>query len=254
MEIRVKRLFRLTAMSRSTVWLVALWGMAAHAQSFDAASLTPLQSSVGPLHFTFLPNRLDVKNLSLGYLIERAYDVPDFALSGPEAVLRHHFDLLATSGAPASHAEMLVMLQNLLRERFHLATHWETRSEAAYRLVVLAGGPKMKTSEVGYAAPNSPLRDGSSMQLNGPMSMRQFSERLTGFLHKPVIDATGLDGYFTIALTFAPDDFDATKDASLPMPILPKAIEEQLGLKLVSGKEAIRCLIVDHADAVPTQN
>jgi hypothetical protein len=215
--------------------------MAAHAQSFDAASLTPLQSSVGPLHFTFLPNRLDVKNLSLGYLIERAYDVPDFALSGPEAVLRHHFDLLATSGAPASHAEMLVMLQNLLRERFHLATHWETRSEAAYRLV-------------GYAAPNSPLRDGSSMQLNGPMSMRQLSERLTGFLHKPVIDATGLDGYFTIALTFAPDDFDATKDASLPMPILPKAIEEQLGLKLVSGKEAIRCLIVDHADAVPTQN
>jgi uncharacterized protein (TIGR03435 family) len=133
---------------------------------------------------------------------------------------------------------MLVMLQNLLRERFHLATHWETRSEAAYRLVVLAGGPKMKTSEVGYAAPNSPLRDGSSMQLNGPMSMRQLSERLTGFLHKPVIDATGLDGYFTIALTFAPDDFDATKDASLPMPILPKAIEEQLGLKLVSGKEA----------------
>jgi uncharacterized protein (TIGR03435 family) len=37
-------------------------------------------------------------------------------------------------------------------------------------------------------------------------------------------------------------------------PLLTKAVEEQLGLKLVSGKEAIKVLIVDHADAVPVAN
>jgi uncharacterized protein (TIGR03435 family) len=224
------------------------------AQSFEAASIQPRENQVGPFHFTFLPNRLDGLNLSLGYLIQQAFDVPDFLLSGPDAILRRHFDILATSGAPAARDTMLAMLRNLLAERFHLQTHWETRSEAAYRMVVLPGGPKMKSAEVGYAGANSPLRDGNAIQLNGPMSMRQLAERLHSFLHKPVVDATTLDGYYTIRLTFAADDFDAAKDLSLPQAPLPQALEEQLGLKLIAGKEPMRYLAVDHADAVPTGN
>ena len=42
------------------------------------------------------------------------------------------------------------MLQRLLIERFHLATHWETRTEPVYRLVVLPGGPKMAVADEGY--------------------------------------------------------------------------------------------------------
>lgn len=221
--------------------------------SFEAASVKPLKEPFGPNHFTVLPNRLDVKNLSLGYLIEQAYDLPDFRISGPGEVLRHTFDIMATSGAPVSGVEMRVLLRNLLIERFHLATHWEERTEAVFRLVVLPGGPKMKKADFGYPMANSPLLDGNSLQLNGPMSMRQLSERMTRYAGKPVLDETGLEGYFTIALTFAPDDFDATKEGVIP-PLLPKAVEEQLGLKLVSAKEPVKTLVIDHADTVPVEN
>ena len=234
--------------------LAAMAAAAVQAQSFEAASIQPLKQADSPFHFTVLPNRLDVKNLSLAYLIMQAFDVPDYQVSGPEQALSHRFDLLATSGAQTTRAEIMTMLRNLLVERFHLQTHWEERTLPAYRMVVMPGRPLMKVSAVGYAAANSPMRDGAVTQFFGPMSMRQLAEMLTRALHKPVVDATSLDGYYTIDLKFAGDDYDATKDTGPPLATLPKAVEEQLGLKLVPGKESIKYLIVDHADAVPTEN
>jgi uncharacterized protein (TIGR03435 family) len=221
--------------------------------SFEAASVKPLKDPVGPKHFTVLPNRLDVKNMNLKFLIEDAYDIPDFQLSAQDIAISRHFDVLATTGTPVSRADMRVMLQNLLTERFHLATHWESRTEAIYRLVALPGRPKMKLAAEGYARPNSPTVDGGAVQLNGPMSMRQLAERLTSFAGKPVLDATGVEGYFIIKLTIASTDIIAS-DTPTNAPLLANALQEQLGLKLVSAKEAVKILVVDHADAVPTEN
>ena len=86
------------------------------------------------------------------------------------------------------------------------------------------------------------------------MSMRQLGERMTRYAGKPVLDATNLEGYFTIALTFAAEDEDATKDNAVMAPLLTKAVEEQLGLKLVSSKEPVKILVVDHADMKPVEN
>jgi uncharacterized protein (TIGR03435 family) len=100
--------------------------------------------------------------------------------------------------------------------------------------------------------PNSPTVDGGAFQLNGPMSMRQLAERLTSFAGKPVLDATGVEGYFVIKLTFASTDIDS--DTPTNAPLLANALQEQLGLKLVSVKEPVKILVVDHADAAPTPN
>lgn len=221
--------------------------------SFEAASIKPLRSSEGAFHYNVLPNRLDVKDMSLRFLIEEAWDLPDFELSVPDSVGYHHFDIAATSGAPVSRADMRIMLKNLLIERFHLATHWDTRTESIYRLEVLPAGPTMTTMAQGYAMPNSPManRDGS-MQLNGPMSMRQLTERMTPFAGRPIVDETRLDGYFKIVLNFTPENPTVQSDSSAPF--LLKAVQEQLGLKLVPAKEPIEILVVDHADDVPTAN
>jgi uncharacterized protein (TIGR03435 family) len=230
----------------------AMWG---RAQSFEAASIKPLKEPFGPFHYTVLPNRLDAKNLSLGVLISRAYDLADFQLSGPDWIYETSFDIVATSGAPVSPADMRAMLQNLLRERFHLEVHWVSRREAVFRLVVLPSGPTMKVSEQGYPAANSPMRDGGTTHLTGPMSMRQLAGRLTRFTGKTVVDETNLEGYFSIALAFASPDYDFANDkATLPAPPLNKAVEEQLGLKLVAVKEELKILIVDHVDRMPAEN
>jgi uncharacterized protein (TIGR03435 family) len=231
---------------------LAFGALAQPPASFEAASIKPLKISEGPFHFTVLPNRLDVKNLSLGYLIEQAYEVQAFRLSAPDSVFQHTYDVLATSGAPVSGAEMRVMLQSLLRERFHLATHWEDQTKSIYHLVTMPGGPKMKSVDQGYPLPNSPMIDGNTMHLGGPMSLRQLADSLARHAGKPVLDATGINGYFTIDLSFASDQVDPTKEVTAPT--LPKALEEQLGLKLVAVKEPVKMLIVDHADALPSEN
>ena len=224
-------------------------------QSFDVASIKPLKIPDGPFHFNVLPERLDVKNLSLRFLIEEAFDLPHFQVSGPDSLDSHSFDIVATTGGPVSRADMRTMLRNLLIERFHLATHWNTRTEALYRLEVLPGGPAMKVAAEGRALPNSPMMGGSdSWQLTGPMSMRQLAESLTHFAGKPVLDATNLEGYFKIALTFAREDLDAQVGSGPAAPFLNNAVQEQLGLKLVPEKQPVKILIVDHIDDVPVAN
>jgi uncharacterized protein (TIGR03435 family) len=222
--------------------------------SFEAASIKPLTSSYAEtFHFTILPNRLDVNNMSLKFLIEQAWDLPEFAVSGPDSLTTHHFDIMATSGAPVSRAVMQTMLRNLLIERFHLGIRVDSRIESLYRLEVLPGGPAMKTAAEGHALPIPPMRDGGSVRLNGPISMRQLADRLTHFAGKPVIDATNLEGYFQISLTFAPEDM-AVSGQGTAAPLLTKAVQEQLGLRLVPVKEPLKFLVVDHADDVPVAN
>jgi len=115
--------------------------------------------------------------MTLRFLIEDAFDLPAFQVSMPDSIGYHHFDIAATSGAPVSRADMRAMLKSLLVERFHLATHWETRTDSSYRLEVLPSGVRMTPLDNGYAMPNSPLNTGRGvMQLNGPMSMRQLAE------------------------------------------------------------------------------
>ncbi len=228
--------------------------LCAQAPSFDAASIRPLPSPDGPAHFNVYPNRLDVKNMNLRVLIEDAYALPDFELSGLESARSTHYDIAATTAAPVSRDQMRELLANLLAERFHLKTHWDPRIEPVFRLEKLPGALKMKASDVGYPLPNSPFRDGETIRLMGPMSMHQLADSLNRYAGKPVIDATNLEGYFTIALTFASEEINPGGNGGGTAPFLKNAIQEQLGLKLTPVQEQIKILVVDHADDKPTEN
>ncbi len=238
--------------------LLAAVAVLSYGQQFEAASVKPLKDSAVSFHFTVSPNRLDVKNMNLINLIEQAYDLADYQVSFSDAILRDiprsHVDIQATTDVAVPRAEMMAMLQNLFIERYHLATRWDTRTCVGYRLEVMPGGPKMKPSEQGYAIPNSPMNDGAAVEFNGPMTMRQLSERLNGPAGKIVVDATGLEGFFNIKLRFASTDISAVPDSGPPAALLPNAIKEQLGLRLVPGKQSVKVLVVDHADAIPVAN
>ena len=223
--------------------------------SFEVSSVKALEPDDGAaFHVAVQPTRLDIGNMNLQFLIKWAYDLRDDQVSGPDWLRNHRYDVVATTEAPVSQGAMRTMMQRLLTDRFQLATHWQTRTGAVYHLVVLPKGPKMKTAEQGYVMPNSPIVNKGSVQLNGPMSMPQLAERLTRFAGKPVVDDTNLEGYFTIALTFASSDYTAPLDTDFAPPLLTSAIQEQLGLKLVPASEPIKTLVIDHAEAVPTSN
>ena len=82
-------------------------------------------------------------------------------------------------------------------------------------------------------------------------------------LDRPVLDKTGMTGYFEIKLVFSPDDSTAsrpmTTDPGVPSvrtsdaPGIFQAIQEQLGLRLVPAKGPVDVLVIDHVER-PSEN
>ena len=69
---------------------------------------------------------------------------------------------------------------------------------------------------------------------------------------QPVIDHTGLAGFYDIHLSFAPRLESQPVDSDTG-PSIFTAVQEQLGLKLVSSKQSVDVLIIDHIE-LPSAN
>lgn len=80
------------------------------------------------------------------------------------------------------------------------------------------------------------------------VSMPGLAAALAGVTGYPVIDRTGLTGVFDVNLTWKAEDSQSDG------PDLFTAIQEQLGLKLESGKTSVDTLVVDHAERIPSEN
>jgi uncharacterized protein (TIGR03435 family) len=163
------------------------------------------------------------------------------------------FDIAAKAegDAPRSEEEFRQMLQSLLRDRFHLATHRETRDTPVYALVMDKGGPKFRES-----APdaNGVLRMARRSQITasgGTMAQLVGWFSNLNEVDRPVVDQTGLPGRYDFMLewsnSFAGDALDST------LPSIFTAIREQLGLKLEPRRAPLEILVIDHAE-MPTSN
>jgi uncharacterized protein (TIGR03435 family) len=83
--------------------------------------------------------------------------------------------------------------------------------------------------------------------LNHPMS--GVADFLAHLLGSPVQDQTGLTGKYDLRIEYVPPSPDAD-----PGPDIRDAIQQQLGLRLVSKKVPVETLVIDHAEKVPTGN
>ncbi|HEY4085750.1 MAG TPA: M56 family metallopeptidase [Bryobacteraceae bacterium] len=85
------------------------------------------------------------------------------------------------------------------------------------------------------------------------LPLAELTSYLTRSTDRPVIDKTGLSGKFDIVLEFAPDDTTPEASASSDMPGVVAAMEQQLGLKLVSAKGPRDFMVIDHLEK-PSSN
>jgi len=69
-------------------------------------------------------------------------------------------------------------------------------------------------------------------------------------LDRPVIDKTGLTGRYDIYVTLPPDDTPGPSDLTVTVAL---AIQQQLGLRLVSVKGPGAALVIEHVER-PTPN
>ena len=107
----------------------------------------------------------------------RAYDVELDQVAGPSWIMENMGPNLyvvdATMPPDTTKAQYRLMMQRLLRERFHVAVHRETRNFPGYELVIADAGPKLKEAkpDPDATAPDTaqlPKRNADGMALLPP--------------------------------------------------------------------------------------
>jgi len=222
------------------------------------------------------PDRF-VAEMTLRDLIRLAWELPGFRIAGtPSWAESERFVITAKApGAPAP-GEMLLMVQRMLRERFALRTHFESRDTEGYELVLVRGdrrlGPSLKPAErdcEAFLTGRRPMKESGvddngrprcaprvstvgsvvTQHLNGANLSRLITS-LENLLARSVVDRTGLQGSFDLELTFSIEGLNVANRPLPPAgspegPAVFTALEEQLGLRLAPARARVDVFVID---------
>src|SRR4029077_8262602 len=93
------------------------------------------------------PGRINYSGVSLKNLVERAYSIKSYQVSGPDWLDSERFDVVAKLPEGATPQDVPKMLQALLAERFKLTVHREQKTLPVYGMVVGKNGVKMQKAD-----------------------------------------------------------------------------------------------------------
>jgi len=245
--------------------LVLAIACAAHAQTFDVASIKPLDPKTGVPKsrpdIQVVPGSVTMRNVGMFHLMIWSFKISPSQVTNPSVFIdldNARFDVVAKAAGPATTDEMRLMMQKLLAERFKLQLHRETKEMSAYVIVEAKGGHKLTPA----AAPDGqgvwPVSDQTKMALAGKSAtLDQLAMFLSDPLRAPVIDLTGLNGRydFTFDITnFVRIQRQPGEPDPDPVSILQTAMPKQLGLRLESRKMPVEMLTIDHVETKPVEN
>jgi uncharacterized protein (TIGR03435 family) len=254
---------------------------AAKLPKIDVASIKPHKDDVSMgmmrmrLGMQMLPDGVSISGLPLDKLLQMSFGLPENRiLNEPGWTKSERFDIEAKVD-PADAPKMKDLTRNergammvpLLQDRFGLKFHRETRVMEVYTLIVAKGGSKMKPAQSDAPAGNSGMgrammrmsMEGMSLEGSGATT-EQLANVIALQLGSTVVDKTGLTGKYDYTLKFAPEHGMAMGMPPPPGPGAPAAgdpapasaepslftaVQEQLGLKLVSQKEPVEVVVID---------
>ena len=245
--------------------------------AFDVVSVKPNTSGDYMGTLQPLPGGLHLVNVPLKMMIRVAYRLQEFQIvGGPDWLASARFNLEAKVAGDPTQEQLLLMLRTAMADRFRLAVHNETRELPIYALEAAAldgtlGLQLRKTASdcinqqnnSSPSAPNSPRPAQCGFNVfpgsvkAASVNMPAFATTLSGFVGRPVVDRTGLNGGFDFNLTWTPEQIPQGPrplGAPEPPPVDPNgpslftALREQLGLKLESTKGPVDVLVIDRAE------
>ena len=208
-------------------------GQPVNGPTFEVASVKPATGnfrgcSGGPN--TSDPGTWRCSGVVLSFLITNAYGFQpsEFSLANP--CCQERYELNAKLPPGSTQAQFHEMEQNLLKERFKLAFHFDRKEMQVYELSVAEKGSKMRESAPGVSPqqqdPWSPPKytvgkdgypsfrageygvagvNGRYRWLAVGQSMEDIVKTLSFQLGRPVVDTTGLTGKYDIDLKWTID-------------------------------------------------
>lgn len=224
--------------------------------------------------------------------IAMAYDLKSHQVVGPDWIASERFDISAKLPEGAKRNQVGDMLRALLEDRFQLKFHKDSKEFPVYALIPGKNGSKLKEALPIEDAPGGAVnvsasggRDGVFVDLGGgasygfannkftakKMSMPQFTDTLTRFMDRPVVDLTGLKGIYDFGLDLSAEDYNAmhirsaiAAGVNLPPQAL-RALDfgtddslfaaiDALGLKMERRRSPLSVIVVDHVERSPSGN
>ena len=217
----------------------------------DGARLIP-KSSGGP--GTGDPGLFRWEHCPLVSLLDIAFNLQRFQYQYSNPLLTaNEYQVEARVPKGATMAEFRVMLQNLLKERFHLRYHFEKKLVEGFGLVAAKSGAKLTLT-----ARQSPTQAADSIRwINtaGHVRLQGEAQSIDDLTHllvmetaSPIENASGIGGFYDFDVSWVQVPNVGTAE------LLRDALESQLGLKLIPRKVTVDLFVLDGVDATPTEN
>src|SRR5579883_151928 len=223
---------------RSLIGFVLCFSAFAQQPRFEVAAIRPSNADPGSSGFSSRHGRLVGSNVTLKRSIIGAYSVgPNQVVGGPDWLDSDRFDINAKADEDAGDSKLMLMLQSLLADRFHLVLHRETRPLQAYVIEVAKGGPKLEKAKT----QESTTESGRGVLKVRGTTMDRFAQVLARQMDLPVVNQTGLEGAFDFKLEWTPENERSKPDAGTS---IFTAIQEQLGLRLRAQKAPVEVLVI----------
>jgi len=238
--------------------------MAADADpSFDAASIKPADPAARGRLYQMPGREFRATNASASNLMEWTYGVhPRQIIGAPAWLETDKYNVVATpdlEGRPNQN-QWRIVVEKVLADRFQLKFHREQKELPAYAIQIGKGGPKLTKSAGDPKAGGSLLYRKLGELPASNVSMADFAASLQrAVLDRPVIDQTGLEGKWDFLLRWTPEGNQFASLGAPPRPPsdnpdpdgppdLVTAMQNQLGLKLLSTKAMVEVIVVDHVE------
>ncbi len=228
--------------------LILLPALLAAQTAFEVASIKPDDS--GGNYIEAKPGALNAHSATVATCIMWAYGVQGSQVSGADSAISgllqsDRYSIVAKTAGPVPDAQLRIMFQALLADRFKLALHRQSRQIRTLALTLDKNGPKFHSSE----------GDGESrMQAASKLSRRwtfttmpQLANSLADAMQAPVLDETGLPGKYDISLDLSPYLPSAGERPDIAA-MMVTAVREQLGIRLEPRRAAAEVLVIDHLE------
>ena len=251
---------------------------------FEVVSIKPADPSA-QRRLGMMPGRIELVRVTVRLVVATVFPIQRM-FGWPDGIDADLYTISARMPDGASLAAQQVAIRNMLKDRFKLVTHTETRELPIYNLVLARSdgrlGPALKESSAECQAAAreylAAVRGGAPAQVT-PAAVAKciwsqpgfgsFSSNGAGIgslvnllpqnVGRPVIDRTGLTSFYDFTLQWTPDP-DLTGPSLLGLPLAPPppadpnvpniftALQEQLGLKLEAGRGPVEVIVIDRLE------
>ena len=237
-------------------WVLSLLAFAGSifGQSFEVASVKlntmDTRGFIGPIPGGKGFRGFKATSARLKVLVMMAYGVSDRQVSGgPKWVESDGFDIDARAEKPTSDAQVRLMLQSLLADRFQLKVRRETKEEPVYALLVEKDSPNLIAHADDGAPPEIKIGAKPTERVFTNLPISRLVLLLEGETGRTVLDKTSLEGNYDFKLDYLSTlSKGPREDPEAIGQSIFKALRDQLGLKLESQKGPSEHVTIEHAE------